>query len=388
MRTYSFLLIALTALQYFMTAQECVDSSLIDLSAACPLIYAPVCGCDGVTYGNGCEATYYGGVTSYTDGECQPNSGCIDMSGLDFGLCDMFLGYTWMGNGCGPMSGCGYVIGNIDYSPNFYQSPWECQQACGQPATDCINYWQIEQGYLVDCAPTMDPVCGCNGETYSNNCMAYYIGGVTTYSLGDCSQANCMVIPISTNFGDCEMVLGWGRLESGCEMLSGCSYLGQNGFDYSAYFFTNETDCNAGCTPDTACIDTSLINPDIFCIAVIDPVCGCDGVTYNNSCEAANWYGVTSYTPGICLTNVNSVTSYPTWLAYPNPVSDQLTLQLDPGQASYIRIMNSVGEVMSEFKPSVSQTVIETSSWSDGLYFIQVQFGNKAYDTRVIAKAN
>ncbi len=388
MRTYSFLLIALTALQYSMTAQECVDSSLIDLSAACPLIYAPVCGCNGVTYGNGCEATYYGGVTSYTDGECQPGSGCIDMSGLDFGLCDMFLGYTWMGNSCAPMSGCGYVIGNIDYSPNFYQSPWECQQTCGQPTTDCINYWQIEQGYLVDCAPSLDPVCGCNGVTYSNNCMAYYMGGVTTYSLGDCSHSNCMVIPISTNFGDCEMVLGWGRLESGCEMLSGCSYLGQNGYDYSAYFFTNEADCNVGCVTDTTCIDSTLINPDIFCIAVIDPVCGCDGVTYNNSCEAVNWYGVSSYIPGICTTNVNSFSRNNAWLAYPNPVSDQLTLQFDLGQVSYIRIMNSVGEVMSEFKTSTGQMVIVTSEWANGLYFIQAQFGNNAYDTKVITKAD
>jgi len=369
-------------------AQDCVDSSLIDLNAACPLIYAPVCGCNGVTYGNSCEAEYFGGVTSYTDGECQGGSGCIDMSGFDFGLCDMFLGYTWMGSNCGPMSGCSYVIGNIDYSPNFYQSPWECQQACGQPLTDCINFWQIEQGYLVDCAPTGDPVCGCDGITYSNNCMAYYIGGVTTYSLGECSAANCRVIPIATSFGECAMPLGWARMESGCTMLSGCSYIGQNGYDYSALFFSTEAECNTGCTVDTLCIDSSLINLDVMCPAVVDPVCGCDNVTYNNSCEATNWHGVTSYTPGVCGNFISTISSDAIWSVYPNPVGDDMTIQYDFARAENMRVINGIGQVLYETKPGNMQIMIDASSWSEGLYFIQSRFVGNVYSTKVITKSH
>ena len=48
----------------------CVDSSLISDSANCFAVYDPVCGCDGVTYGNSCEAIFSGGVTSYVAGEC------------------------------------------------------------------------------------------------------------------------------------------------------------------------------------------------------------------------------------------------------------------------------------------------------------------------------
>ena len=47
----------------------CIDSSLINDSIACYEIYAPVCGCDSVTYSNDCYADRLG-VVSYVAGEC------------------------------------------------------------------------------------------------------------------------------------------------------------------------------------------------------------------------------------------------------------------------------------------------------------------------------
>ena len=47
------------------------------------------------------------------------------------------------------------------------------------------------------------------------------------------------------------------------------------------------------------CIDLTLINDSIACIEVADPVCGCDGVTYDNYCYAEK-AGVTSYVAGKC----------------------------------------------------------------------------------------
>ena len=47
------------------------------------------------------------------------------------------------------------------------------------------------------------------------------------------------------------------------------------------------------------CIDSILIGNADECIEIYDPVCGCDGITYDNYCVADS-SGITSYVAGEC----------------------------------------------------------------------------------------
>lgn len=162
---------------------QCIDESLIDSNIICPAIWEPVCGCDGITYSNQCEAEAHGGVTSWTVGECTQISECLDLGEIDFGVCDMYLGIAYFNGQCIGLSGCGYVIDGVDYSPYFFENQEDCLTQCAQP---CIDSSVIDSSMA--CVGFMPPyyVCGCDGETYPDSCVAYYYNGITSWTLGPC----------------------------------------------------------------------------------------------------------------------------------------------------------------------------------------------------------
>ena len=57
--------------------------------------------------------------------------------------------------------------------------------ACKAARTTCIDPARINKEAL--CTMQFDPVCGCDGKTYSNACLAEN-AGVTAYTKGSCPE--------------------------------------------------------------------------------------------------------------------------------------------------------------------------------------------------------
>ncbi|MEN9973461.1 MAG: hypothetical protein RIS20_1808 [Bacteroidota bacterium] len=201
---------------------------------------------------------------------------------------------------------------------------------------------------------------------------------------------SCVVIPLGVDFGLCAMPLGWAISDSGCVMLSGCSMVGSNGIDYTSSFFQSSYQCNGACMQDTtvvlACVDSTLIDLNVLCPGIYEPVCGCDSITYSNSCAAMYHGGVVSYTPGTC----ESVGIFPKWMALvsiqPNPFTSSFSLIFGLQTNATVKLYQSNGVVISTQQLETNAMEFYTELLSPGIYFIDVteQSSGRKFSKRII----
>tara|TARA_B100001109_G_C18648043_1_gene373714 strand:- start:264 stop:482 length:219 start_codon:yes stop_codon:yes gene_type:complete len=65
------------------------------------------------------------------------------------------------------------------------------------------------------------------------------------------------------------------------------------------FFSMGVFSCNKSNDNINVCVDESKIDLEGVCITVYEPVCGCDKITYSNSCKSQN-AGVVSWVDGEC----------------------------------------------------------------------------------------
>lgn len=70
---------------------------------------------------------------------------------------------------------------------------------------------------------------------------------------------------------------------------------------------------------------------------------------------------------------------------YPNPVGDQLFIELDKfNKAESLRVFDSKGLVIREMKVNTNRIQLSTEDWANGMYFIQLSSGDKFYMRKII----
>ena len=91
-----------------------------------------------------CVANYCGGCWAdyYLNGDliyCDSSTDCVDLTGIDFGLCDMVLGIGWVNDNCVYVSGCDWVADSVDYTDAFFNSMDNCFETCVLVSNDKID---------------------------------------------------------------------------------------------------------------------------------------------------------------------------------------------------------------------------------------------------------
>lgn len=319
-------------------ASACADTAHINM-LPCPTVVEPVCGCNGETYSNACIAQNWNGIRSWRPGRCSEGSRCdllfADFEGFNSGgalttwtfkpdvyfpSADATFSWNWhFGNGqssteknptinfmqAGSYEVCLSV--QVSLGGAVLCSRTVCRTITAGCATPCVRPDLIDLS--LSCPTVEKPVCGCDGKTYRNKCVAVFGHGITEWKEGACGNI---------------------------------------------------------------CINPAWINPNAVCPAVFDPVCGCDGRTYSNACEAQS-KGVTSWTRARGTVSSTDMTQKFSVQLAPNPTTGLVSVEVQGATPVLVRIADHLGRMMTEYTPQRERFSMDLSHLPAGLYWLKIR---------------
>ena len=374
---------------------SCQDTSLIDPGMICPTVIDFVCGCDGVTYNNGCEATFYYGITSYTQGPCGQNS------------CQADFTYTTGQSSCEYVfTGLGAVLYNWDFGDGNTGQGENITHNFSADGTYNIQMISMNQnGIWCDTVTQTITVSGC-----SNNCQAgfsativncdgtFYASGADTYlwDFGDGSTGQLGSTTHSYNLNGLYEVCLYAFEASGVPCDTVC-----------------QTFEITGCEPQDSCALSWQVDSDNNCLHIFQAE-GANSFEWFYDDMAFIGDSISIYIPAnntipLCLygfdaqgqlcdticevftcptSNIISIDQWKAPIVFPNPmaINKELKIISESHPLETIQVRNALGQAVP-FECRMNgqnEWTLKFLNNSKGIYVLEMKSGGAIFKERVV----
>ncbi|MBK8444085.1 MAG: T9SS type A sorting domain-containing protein [Sphingobacteriales bacterium] len=178
-------------------------------------------------------------------------SACADLSNVDFGDCEAFLGYGMINNQCTGISGCSTFVNGVDYINAIYSDADMCQTACVTGGNENPN----TDGSSGDTFTTLCIPTGGSAEL----CPMISIINQESIASYTCAYDNCAASAVSDDY--CVNYQALAQTYQDTVYIQICNP--NNECRTATYYITVGNDCPA-CT-DEISVCTEAMTPLVLC---------------------------------------------------------------------------------------------------------------------------